>query len=216
MNKQKRVLWIVSILLPLLAIIGLWYGLATPKPAPELSAAKTEALVRDHSPVMGSSRAKVTLVEFLDPACETCRLFYPEVKKLLAGHAGKVELVIRYAPFHKGSDYMIKLLESARRQGKFWEVLEIMLQTQPQWASHHNPQPQLIWQHLGGLGLDIAKLKQDMQDPSVEAIVRQDLADAATLGVKKTPDFFVNGQPLPQFGLQQLRDLLLEEVNRVY
>ncbi|WP_426415745.1 DsbA family protein [Aestuariirhabdus sp. LZHN29] len=216
MNKRKRVVMVVGLLLPLLAIAGVWFSMSGPKPAPELSIARAEALVRPHSPVLGSSHAKVTLVEFLDPACGTCKLFYPEVKKLLAGQAGKVELVVRYAPFHRGSDNMVRMLVAAQRQGKFWPVLEKMLETQQQWAINHQAQPQIFWQYLGGMGLDIEQFKLDMKDPAIDAIIKQDLADAATLGVKKTPDFFVNGQPLPRFGFQELRDLLLDEVNRVY
>ncbi|RRJ82366.1 DsbA family protein [Aestuariirhabdus litorea] len=216
MKKQKRVVLVAALVLPVLVVVGLWFAMTPPAETPELSAARAEALVRPHSPVLGSSRAQVTLVEFLDPACETCKLFYPEVKKLLAGHAGKVELVVRYAPFHRGSDTMVKMLVAAQRQGKFWPVLEVMLETQQQWAINHQAHPELMWPHLGGLGLDIEQLKQDMKDPAIDAIIQQDLADAATLGVKKTPDFFVNGQPLPRFGYQELRDLLLDEVNRVY
>src|SRR3546814_7913689 len=37
-------------------------------------------LVRMHSPVFGAASAKVTIVEFFDPSCETCRAFYPGVK----------------------------------------------------------------------------------------------------------------------------------------
>ena len=35
------------------------------------------ALVRMHSPVFGPQNARVTIVEFFDPACEACRAFYP-------------------------------------------------------------------------------------------------------------------------------------------
>ena len=41
-------------------------------------------LVRFHSPVFGPSNAPVTIVEFFDPACETCRAFYPIVKDILS------------------------------------------------------------------------------------------------------------------------------------
>ena len=79
---------------------------------------------------------RVVLVEFFDPACETCREFHPYVKELLAAHPGKVRLVLRYAPFHQGSDTMVLILEAAGRRGRFWETLEVMYATQPQWASH--------------------------------------------------------------------------------
>src|SRR3990170_1314945 len=82
--------------------------------------------VREYSLTLGSDDAKVYIVEFFDPACETCRDFYPFVKNLMAANPGKTKLVVRYAPFHPGSDYFVKILEAARKQGKYWETLEVM------------------------------------------------------------------------------------------
>jgi protein-disulfide isomerase len=73
--------------------------------------AEQARLVRMHSPVFGPQNAPVTIVEFFDPACETCRAFYPIVKSLMAQYPDEVRLVIRYAPFHPGSDQVVKLLE---------------------------------------------------------------------------------------------------------
>jgi protein-disulfide isomerase len=48
-----------------------------------------EALVRANSPVYGNPGAKVTIVEFFDPACETCRTFYPIVKGMVNASFGQ-------------------------------------------------------------------------------------------------------------------------------
>ena len=89
--------------------------------------AEPSRLVRMHSPVFGPQDAPVTIVEFFDPACETCRAFYPLVKNLMAQHPQKIKLVIRYAAFHQGSDVVVKLLEAAKSQGKYQVVLEALL-----------------------------------------------------------------------------------------
>jgi protein-disulfide isomerase len=101
--------------------------------------AEQTRLVRMHSPVFGPQGAPVTIVEFFDPACETCRAFYPIVKNLMAQYPNDVRLVIRYAPFHQGSDQVVKLLESAKSQGKYQTVLEAVLAAQPTWADHGQP-----------------------------------------------------------------------------
>lgn len=173
-------------------------------------------LVRDHSQSLGPADAKVVIVEFLDPACEACRDFAPHLKDLLALHTGKIRLVLRYAPFHQGSDTMVKILEAARKQGQYWETLQVMFDTQPHWASHHHPQPDKIWKFLSSAGLNIEKIRSDMNDPSILEILRQDIADVQTLGVRKTPSFFVNGKPLPSFGLSQLKSLVAEEIAANY
>jgi len=170
----------------------------------QLAQANSEALVRPHSPVYGNPAAKVTIVELFDPVCETCRAFHPIVKRMIQANFGQVRLVVRYAPLHQGSDQAIAILEAAGKQGKYWEAVERTLAAQPQWASHHNPQPALIWPLLADLQLDEAKARADAASAEVAAVLRQDVADMQALQVTKTPDFFVNGEPLREFGEAQL------------
>jgi protein-disulfide isomerase len=181
-----------------------------------LAAAVDSPLERPHSQRKGPADAKVVLVEFFDPACETCRAFAPYVKALLAEHPGRVRLVLRYAPFHQGSDTMVKILEAAALQDRFWETLQVLFDTQPQWASHHHPQPEKIWEFLPRAGVDVERVRRDAQDPEFARIVEQDLADGRTLGVRKTPQFFVNGQPLTRFGYEPLVSLLDAELAKQY
>ena len=173
-------------------------------------------LVRSYSQSAGPADAKVVIVEFFDPGCETCRVLAPQVKGLLASHAGKTRLVLRYAPFHQGADTMVKILEAARRHDRYWETLQVMFDTQPHWASHHRPQPEKIWGFLPSAGLNIEAIRNDMEDPEILEIIQQDIADAKTLGVRKTPEFFVNGKPLPSFGFAQLKALVDAEVAASY
>jgi len=172
--------------------------------------------VRDHSQTLGSDDAKVYLVEFMDPACETCAAFSPFVKQIMAANPGRIKLVLRYAPFHDGADYFVKILEAAKKQGKYWETLDVMYKSQPYWASHSNPQPQRIWQFLPKAGLDIAQIKKDMNDPAIVKLIEQDLADAKALNVRKTPGFFANGKPLQTFGYRQLQQFIQSEITASY
>ena len=157
--------------------------------------ANREALIRMHSPVIGKPDAPVTIVEFLDPACETCAAFYPMVKQLMAAHPDQIRLVLRYAPFHNGSDKVVALLEAARKQGKLWPALEALLKTQADWAPHHTPQAALAIKHLEGIGLNMEQLAFDVTAPEIAQVIAQDIADAQTLMVTKTPEFFVNNRP---------------------
>lgn len=178
--------------------------------------AHPEALVRMHSPTLGRTDAKVTIVEFLDPACGTCAALYPAVKEILAQHPADVRLVLRYAPFHPGVDQVIALIEAARRQDKHWQALEILLATQERWAPNHRPNVELARQVLAdiSIGLDMTRLAADAADPAIAALITQETADVRLLGVEKTPEFFVNGRPLPSFGLKQLVSLVGEELAR--
>jgi protein-disulfide isomerase len=173
-----------------------------------------DAFVRAHSPVFGNPAAKVTIVEFFDPSCEACRAFYPTVKSIVNASFGQVRLVLRYAALHKGSDTAVKIIEGARQQGKYWEVVEKVLADQPRWADHSNPQPELIWDTIKDLGLDVAKAKSAAASPEVELVLRQDTADMKALKVTATPGFFVNGTPLRDFGAGQLKALVEEEMKK--
>ena len=173
-------------------------------------------LARDYAPTAGPADAKVHIVEFLDPACETCRSFYPFVKRMIAANPGKIRVSVRYAPFHSNSDYVVKVLEATRKQGKYWEALEALLAAQPSWAPNHSPQPDLVWRHLAGLGLDLERVRQDMDAPDIARVVAQDIADAKALNVTKTPEFFVNGQPMPSFGYEQLTTLVNDALATAY
>jgi protein-disulfide isomerase len=172
--------------------------------------------VREYSQILGSAEAKVFIVEFMDPACETCAAFAPFIKQMMAANPGKIKLVLRYAPFHDGADYFVTILEASKKQGKYWETLDIMFKSQSYWASHANPQPQRIWQFLPQAGLDIEQLKKDMDDPAIAKRIEQDLADAKTLQVHKTPGYFVNGKPLQTFGYRQLQELVQTELRAMY
>jgi protein-disulfide isomerase len=216
MKKQSIVLF-SSIFLILLFVLGIYiYKNQQAKKIGFMARENASIFVREHTQTLGSDDAKVYLVEFSDPACETCSSFHPFVKKLMAANPGKIKLVVRYAPFHDGADYMVKILEAARKQGKYWETLEVMYKTQRYWASHHNPQPQLIWKFLPRAGLDLEKIRDDMNDPEIAKLIKQDLADAKTLNVRKTPGFFVNGKPLASFGYNQLQELVEAEINENY
>ena len=174
--------------------------------------AEQTRLVRMHSTVFGPQDAPVTIVEFFDPACETCRAMYPIVKSLLAQHGDSVKLVLRYAPFHQGSDQVVKLLEAAKNQGKYQPVLEALLDAQPAWADHGQPNLEIAFKAAEQAGLDMARARQDIEKPGMQALLQQDIEDLTALQVTKTPTFFVNGRSLPSFGPDQLAALVAEEV----
>ncbi len=180
----------------------------TPTPGRPLANADASILVRPHSPSLGPVDAPVTLVEFLDPACETCALFYPEVKRMEASHPDRLRIVVRHVPFHEGSDAVVRMLEAARRQDKYWPALEALLGAQSRWVAQHRVQADQALAVLGEAGLDVARLRSDMQRDDIRSRVAQDLADAKALRVVQTPEYFVNGRPLPTFGLEELRALV--------
>ncbi|MDH5232365.1 MAG: thioredoxin domain-containing protein [Gammaproteobacteria bacterium] len=169
-----------------------------------------------HAVRKGDPQAKVTIVEFFDPACGTCKEFHPVINDLLKKYPKKINLVARYAPFHPGSDQMVAILEAARKQSQFWNVLDIMYESQEFWVINHQANAERFWGILEGYGVDINRIQQDMQDTKIAEIIQKDLADGELLGVSKTPTFFVNGKPLSSFGYAQLMSLVQSELEANY
>ena len=131
---------------------------------------------------------------------------------------GKLRLTLRYATFHEGSDYVVKVLEAARMQGPdlYWKALEAILANQSNWAEHGRSNPQLVWDYLSGTGLDTQKAKQDMNDARIAELLKQDAKDLAVLKISKTPSFYINGKPLTEFGPNQLRAQVENEIRGAY
>lgn len=178
------------------------------------AAARQAALASEHSPSMGNPSAKVQIVEFLDPACGTCALFFPMVKQWMGQVPGQIHLSVRHVAFHNGSDYAVRILEASRNQGKYWETLEAMLAAQNQWVHNHVVQPEKIAPAISGVGLDMDQLMADMNADEITRRIAKDKQDSVVLKVAATPEYFVNGRPLPSFGQQQLADLIREELSK--
>jgi protein-disulfide isomerase len=214
MNRKTVFIVAAVLLLAAFALIALFYKSDTALRAD--TQGKLELLVRAHAPTVGPPEAKVHIVEFLDPACETCRAFYPFVKQLMAANPGRIKLTVRHVAFHDGADFAVQVLEASKKQDKYWPTLERLLASQSRWATNHKVVPELVWAQLDGLGLDPERLKRDMKEPEIGRNMRQDEADAKKLRVQKTPEYFVNGRQMTTFGQDQLRQLVQEELTRSY
>jgi protein-disulfide isomerase len=210
--RRSAILYACAAALLLAALLG---GLLYKRGDPRSGGGNEQAALASlQAPTLGDPGAKVHLVEFMDPACETCASFYPLVKQVMAENPGKIRLSVRQVAFHDGSDYVVRLLEASRNQDRYWQTLETLLATQAQWAPGHTVQPELVNVVIDGLGLNMSQLATDMSSPEVAQRVQQDANDAITMKVTATPEYFVNGRPLPSFGTQQLLDLISEELNK--
>lgn len=165
-----------------------------------------EALIRPYSPILGPAEAPVTLVEFFDPSCEACRAFHPVIEDLRRQYPTQLRIVLRYTPFHEGSDEAVRILEAARRQDKFEPVLDALFEKQPEWAIHGAPDLDRAWRIAGAVGLDLERAQSDRLHPDTTAILNQDVADLQELGVRATPTFFLDGRPLTNPNFDALRD----------
>jgi len=226
MRKEIKILGAIAIVIIIAAFIGANYYRSSVQSERVTSGGNSnkpqlnpEQLVRPDSPTLGAADAPVTIVEFLDPECESCRAFNPTVKKLLKDYDGKVRLVVRYMPLHPNSLSAATFTEAAGEQGKYWQAQEMLFQKQPEWGTKHGPSPgapadvnALFKKYAAELGLDAAKMDGAFAANRYAAKLERDKKDGQSLGVRQTPTIFVNGRRLARLYESDLKSLIDEEL----
>ena len=170
--------------------------------------ANQSTLIRFHSVSYGNPQARVTVVEFFDPECESCREMHPIMKSLISEYGQKVRFVYRYMPLHHNSLLASAALEEARELNKFDEALELLFEHQPIWGSHANPQPELIVEYLQELGIPRGRLESKYLIEKHSQQIQIDKEDGISLGVQRTPTIFVSGKELHELGEAPLREAI--------
>lgn len=206
MNREVKILGLVAILI---IAMGAFLILQKP-PARDLPGVPLDSqnLMRDTSHMTGKADAKVTLVEFADFQCPACAAAHPVVKQILETYKDNTDFnfVSRNFPLsgiHKYAMDSAGAAEAAGRQGKYWEMHNILFERQTEWAV---PQAlEYFVQYAAQLGLDAEKLRQEVRDKKYADIINTDYADGTALSVNSTPTFFLNGQRL--VGVPKYEDL---------
>ncbi|HEU4594849.1 MAG TPA: thioredoxin domain-containing protein [Pyrinomonadaceae bacterium] len=227
MRKEIKILALIAVVVVVAAVLGANYYRESKQGERKETATADDKLVRPDSPSLGPAEAPVTLVEFLDPECESCGAFAPVVKRILKDYDGKVRLVVRYMPFHPNSRLAASYTEAAGEQGKYWEMQEMLFRRQGEWGEIHGhgpqvaaaaarrePAPVLFERYAQELGLDVERVRAAVAENRYAAKVERDMRDGQSLGVSKTPTFFVNGRMLMRFGEAPLRSLIEEELKK--
>lgn len=150
-------------------------------------------------PVLGNPQGSLTIVEFSDYRCPYCRRSHPDVRRLLAEDAS-LRLVAKELPIlGPGSVVMARAALAAQRQGKWQAANDRLI------AFQGEPTEAAVVGTLVAIGLDEAKLRRDMADPSVAAQLQANLQLARLIGVSGTPAFVIGGQL--QAGAMDLAEL---------
>ncbi|MES2143335.1 MAG: DsbA family protein [Pseudomonadota bacterium] len=151
-------------------------------------------LERDpNAPVQGNPDGDVTVVEFFDYNCPYCKRAMPEVAALLKDD-GQVRLVLREWPIlGEGSAFAARAALASRKQGKYAEMHDALM------GMRGKVEEQTVLRVAGEIGLDVDKLKADMQAPEVAEHIATSMRLAAALGFNGTPSFVVGNQLIPGF-----------------
>lgn len=152
--------------------------------------------IRANDWVLGTSTAKVTIVEYLDFECEACGAYYPITTKIKEEYKDDVRLVIRYFPLpgHKNSRTAAYAVESAGKQGKFFEMYNILFAKQSEWGEQQMANQDQFEKYALEAGVNIEQWKKDVTSDEVKNRVEESYKEAVSLNLQGTPSFFLNGK----------------------
>jgi protein-disulfide isomerase len=151
-------------------------------------AAAGSSLVGPSDPVAGNPHGDVTIVEFFDTRCPYCRKLEPEMSRLLAADHG-VRLVYKDLPIlGPASLFGSRALLAAEKQGGYEKLRTAIMKAPP------DLNQATMEAAAKDVGLDLPRLRHDMQDPTISERIDANLKLARALGVEGTPAIVVGGE----------------------
>lgn len=145
-----------------------------------------EDLLSDPDSVaMGSVEPDVTVIGFIDYNCGYCKRSSPTIAQLLKQDSRVRYLAKEFPILSDGSRQAALVVMAAMKQGKAAELHERLM-------SSAAPADEAAALNIAGqLGMDVAKLKTDMNDPAVKEAVGRHSAAAQNIGIGGTPFYII-------------------------
>lgn len=189
-DKLTGVVWKAAlvVLLPLVVFV-LYQGLRSNAQLP------SPAEVAANDNVLGPADAPVTLTLYADFQCPSCMEESRYIGRAWGQIADRTRLVFRHYPLdtHRNAFLAARYAEAAGRQGRFWEMHDVLYGNQALWSTSGEAGT-LFEGYAGQLGLDLAQLRTDIDDPAVREKILADQRGGTRAGVRGTPTLFVNGR----------------------
>jgi len=157
--------------------------------------------VVDH--VRGNPNARVILVEYADMQCPGCAILAPAMATIYRDYGDEIGLVFRHFPLPgmPNSRSAAVAMEAAGRQGKFFEMKDMLFANQATWGSLGADRRMEEYQRLAELAgvPDIERWRDDYNNSiQFDVKIRFDQALGRLQGVDETPTVFLNGERLPR------------------
>ena len=177
-------------------VLGLIYFTDNPEP---------ETAVRGFHPVpadgwfLGNLDAAITLVKYSDYQCPRCAYYHLIVAQLVKELGDEFRFVFRHFPLrsHANAKAAATAAESAGRQGKFWEMHDLLFSQQDYWTRKAQTETfEIFLQYAVSLNLDVNQFQEDFTSQEIIDKVNGDYQEGRRAGVRSTPTFFLNGQKI--------------------
>lgn len=134
----------------------------------------------------GNPEGDVVVVEFFDYNCGWCKKAFEEIQTLLKEDKN-VKVVLYDIPILGPTSHLAsRWALAAKKQGKYWDMHKALI-------THQGSIDEEVMAKLAkDAGVDVDKLKKDLEDPSIDAELKSHLEVTKSLGIQGTPGFLVN------------------------
>lgn len=146
----------------------------------------------------GGNAKNVSLLVYGDFQCPVCGQFYPIEKQVLTTYQDDISFTFRHFPLdsiHPNARAGSRAAEAAGKQGKFFEMHDLLYENQSAWTSSSNPLS-IFTNYATQLGLNIEQFKTDFASETVNNTINADLKEGNDKGVSGTPTYYLNGKKL--------------------
>ena len=195
--KNKIILWAIIAVVVIGSIFGIIKLASKSQTAGSDNLAITISAINDDENIKGDKEAAATLIEYSDFQCPACGSYYPIVKKVSEDLGAKVRFAYRHFPLpqHKNAKLAATVAEAAGKQGKFWEMHDLIFQNQSDWSEEKNAAI-FFAKYAQELGLDLTRFQTDIASDDIKAKIENDYKSGVKAGVNSTPSFFLNGKKM--------------------
>lgn len=211
--KRNSPIFYIGIFVAVVFIFIIILGQNTPGVAPTLQPTDEKELISDYNPVIGLKEARVTIVEFLDYNCPSCKALSPTIKNILEGNKNKVKVVVKHLPLvgisgHETSYLAAQAVQASTRFNKATEMHYGLLELE-------SIDKEKILDLAERVGINKEEFSKTLDTEEVKKEVDEDLKLTEKLQVRGTPTLFLNGKLL-DLQKQDLNTTILAEINKIY
>jgi len=208
---KKLFIWVALIL----GLVGATWGMAKLASSPDGQPAILASAVSDSDWVKGNKGADVVLVEYSDFQCPACANYAPMVNQITEEFGENIAFAYRHFPLpqHQQAELAALASEAAGKQGKFWEMADLIFVDQTKWAGQSNARETFV-SYAQLLELDMNRFETDLDSPELKKEVENDYLSGVQSRVDSTPTFFLNGVKIQPRSYDEFRELILQELNQ--
>jgi len=164
----------------------------------------------DH--ILGDATTPVSIVVYADFQCPACATEAQRVRRIWSRIEDKAHLIFRHYPLTASNPNAWTAAlhaEAAGRQGRFWEMHDALFANQGIWALLPDAASEFE-SYAEARGLDLERLRADVESEAVISKVRNDQRGGNSAGVRSTPAMFINGQRVAQLTSSRIMSLVEE------